>query len=70
MLLTFPGVDRAVERFGELVATTDSVGVRYQSVNEWQTKGYVSGWRRRQKFTSPRLRATSRRHWASLQGED
>jgi hypothetical protein len=35
-------VDRAVAKLGGPVATADRVGVRYQSVNLWQKKSYVS----------------------------
>lgn len=35
-------VDRAVQTLGGPVATADHIGVRYQSVNLWQKKGYIS----------------------------
>jgi hypothetical protein len=35
-------VDRAIIKLGGPVATADCVGVRYQSVNLWQKKGYIS----------------------------
>jgi hypothetical protein len=34
-------VDRAIEKLGGPVATADFLGVRYQTVNNWQKKGFV-----------------------------